>query len=93
MKATKIIQINEMARELAEVEISETDQKVYDIVYKIIQTRKKQNLTQKQLSEITGLSHNTISRIETYLSTPSLPVLINIADALNLNLTLQAKEN
>lgn len=91
MKATKIIQINEIAKEIANVEISSVDKQIYDIVYEITKVRKEHNITQKQLAELTGLSNNTISRIETYLTTPSLPVLIKIINALGMGLTLKEK--
>lgn len=91
MKATKIIQINEIAKQIETIAISEVDKQIYDIVYKIIQVRKGKNMTQKQLAELTGLSYNTISRIETYVVTPSLPVLINIINVLDMELILQTK--
>lgn len=88
MKATKKIQINEIAQELDKIEISLVDKQIYDIVYKLTQVRKQKNMTQKQLAEKAGLSHNTISRIETYITTPSLPILISLTNALGMTLDL-----
>lgn len=58
------------------------------MVYKITQERKKQNITQDELSDMTGIPQTTISRIESFVSTPTLPILIKIANALQLKITL-----
>lgn len=93
MKATKKIQINEIVKELEKIEISPIDKQIYDLVYKITQVRKQKNMTQKQLAEKAGLSHNTISRIETFITTPSLPILISLTNALDMTLDLKNYNN
>lgn len=64
------------------------DVQIKTMIYKITQERKKQNITQDELSDMTGISQTTISRIESFVSTPTLPILINIANALHLKITL-----
>ena len=44
--------------------------------------RKEKNMTLKDLSEKTGLTGGLLSKIENFRTVPSLPVLVNIANAL-----------
>jgi len=53
-----------------------------DIAKVIRENRKKKNLTQEQLAEITNVASNSISRIERGLLMPALPTLIDICNAL-----------
>ncbi len=46
--------------------------------------RKAQNLTLTMLSERTGLTAGLLSQIENFRTIPSLPVLLKIAEALNI---------
>ena len=49
--------------------------------------RKKKNLTQQKLAEKTGLSFNTITKIEQGIGdSPTLKTLIKLADALGVGL-------
>ncbi len=49
--------------------------------------RKKKNLTQQKLAEKTGLSFNTITKIEQGIGdSPTLKTLIKLADALDVGL-------
>jgi transcriptional regulator with XRE-family HTH domain len=47
-------------------------------------SRKEQGLTLKELSEKTELTPGLLSKIENFRTIPSLPVLVKIADALNV---------
>ena len=47
--------------------------------------RKKQKLTLAALSKMTGLTAGLLSRIENFRTVPSLPVLLKIADALEVS--------
>lgn len=50
------------------------------------QTLQKQNITQKQLSELTGITEQSISRYVNGSRTPGTPELIKIADALDVSI-------
>lgn len=54
-----------------------------DIGIRIKQERFNQNITQEKLAEITGISVTHMSNIENANTKLSLPVLVNIANALN----------
>ena len=87
----EIKKLNEILADMKKVKISKTKQKINDIIYEVSTERKKQNLSQSDLAELTGLSQTTISRIETYVSTPTLPILIKIMNSLNLDLQIVHK--
>lgn len=59
-----------------------------DLIFGLIKARKKSNLTQIKLSQITGIPQTTISRIESFSTTPTLPILMKMANALNLSIIL-----
>ena len=63
----------------------------YDIIQAMIDARVSQNLTQKQLSERTGITQADISRIERGTRNPSLNMLKRLADGLGMKLVLQFK--
>ena len=50
------------------------------------QTLQKQNITQRQLSELTGITEQSISRYANGSRTPKTPELIKIADALDVSI-------
>lgn len=54
-----------------------------DIGIRIKQERFNQNITQEKLAEISGISITHMSNIENANTKLSLPVLVNIANALN----------
>lgn len=83
-----IKKFNEIVEEVKKIEMECTYKQIADIIYQIIEERKKQNITQIKLSDMTGIPQTTISRIETFISTPTLPILIKIANALQLKITL-----
>ena len=60
-------------------------QKEYELLgATILYTRKQAGLTQAQLAEKVSLSTNHLQRIETAVSVPSLPTLLDIAKALGI---------
>ena len=61
----------------------------YDIIQAMIDARKDQKLTQKELSERTGITQADISRIERGTRNPSLEMLKRIADGLGATLKLE----
>lgn len=91
MANTKAIQIRKIAESIRDIEISPVDETIYQIIFQLTQERKNQKISQEELASRTGLTKNTISRVETFVSTPTLQVLIKMANALGLNLSLQNK--
>lgn len=68
---------------------------VYDreieLINQMISLRKEQNITQKQLAEITGNKQQAISRIEKNENSPSLQTFCNILSALGYGLVIEKK--
>lgn len=79
---------NEIVKEMREKDVSKVDNQIGEIIFKITSERKKQKISQSELSAMTGIPQTTISRIETFISTPTLPVLLKIINALNMNFSL-----
>lgn len=50
----------------------------------IMYYRRQQGLTQEGLAEMVGITQQRLQRIETARSTPSLPTLLDIAQALEI---------
>ena len=61
----------------------------FDIIQAMIDTRKEQNLTQKELSERTGITQADISRIENGTRNPSLEMLKRLARGMGMQLKLE----
>ena len=61
----------------------------YDIIQAMIDARVKQNITQKELSERTGITQADISRIERGTRNPSLAMMKRIAAGLGMQLRLE----
>ena len=49
-----------------------------DIIEATIEARKKNNLTQRQLSDISGVKQPAIARIERYVNSPQTSTLIRL---------------
>ena len=58
--------------------------KYIQIGLNILHYRKEQGLTQLQIAEMTGYSRNQIQRVETAASTPSVAILYDISEALQV---------
>ena len=65
----------------------------YDIIQAMIAARKSQNLTQKQLSERTGITQADISRIENGTRNPSLEMMKRLAKGMGMVLKLEFVPN
>ncbi len=65
----------------------------YDLIQAMIDARISQNLTQKELSELTGVTQADISRIESGTRNPSLAMLKRLAAGLGMQLRLVFVEN
>ena len=61
----------------------------YDIIQAMINARKSQNMTQKELSERTGITQADISRIENGTRNPSLEMLKRLARGMGMVLKLE----
>ncbi|MCR4997503.1 MAG: helix-turn-helix transcriptional regulator [Butyrivibrio sp.] len=61
----------------------------YDIIQAMIDARKSQNLTQKDLSDRTGITQADISRIEKGTRNPSLEMLKRLARGLGMQLKVE----
>jgi len=61
----------------------------YDIIQVLIDARKSQNLTQKDLSLATGITQADISRIENGTRNPSLDMVKRLASGMGMRLRLE----
>lgn len=61
----------------------------FQIVRAMIEGRKEKNITQKELSELTGITQGDISRLETGNANPSLHTLQRLAQGLGMMLKLE----
>ncbi|MCL2287097.1 MAG: helix-turn-helix domain-containing protein [Firmicutes bacterium] len=61
----------------------------FTIIQALIDARKNAGLTQKQLSEITGINQGDISRLENGEANPSLKTLKRLAAATNTTLRIE----
>ncbi|MCC8068962.1 MAG: helix-turn-helix domain-containing protein [Ruminococcus sp.] len=60
----------------------------YNVIKSLIYARKSKNLTQKGLSELTGINQSDISKIERGNVSPNLRTLQRIATAMNMDLKI-----
>ena len=68
--------------------ISESDKELVD---ELVEIRKKENISQKQLAEMTGNKQQAISRTEKKEHSPSLKLFCNLVNALGYELKLVKK--
>lgn len=61
----------------------------YQLINAMIDARKETNMTQKQLSEITGIAQGDISKIENGCANPSLKTIERIAEGMGKKLKLE----
>lgn len=66
-----------------------TSNKEKELIAQMVHLRKEQNLSQKQLAEITGNKQQAISRIEKNEHSPSLQTFCNILSALGYGLIIE----
>ena len=59
-----------------------------NLIERIIQARTEQKMTQAQLAQMVGTQRSNISRLESGTHNPSLAFLLNVANALSLELDL-----
>lgn len=61
----------------------------FNIIQAIIDARKTQNITQKQLAERTGIAQADISRLETGNANPTLKMLQRLAAGMNMSVKVE----
>ena len=61
----------------------------FDIIQAMINARKQQNITQKELAERTGITQADISRIENGTRNPSLEMLKRLAAGIGMRLKVE----
>ncbi len=66
-------------------------QQEYSLIDRIVSERKRRNMTQKELAAMTGISQQSISRLEREKHIPKMDTLIKLLDGLGLELTVVAK--
>lgn len=67
----------------------ENSQPELDVMRAIVDARTSQNLTQKELSERTGINQADISKLENGTRNPSLNLLKRLADGMDMMLELK----
>lgn len=61
----------------------------YDIIQALIKARKGQNMTQTELSKVTGITQADISRIENGTRNPSLEMVKRLALGMGMRLKIE----
>lgn len=61
----------------------------FAIIQAIIDARKQNGLTQKELSERTGIAQGDISKLESGNANPSIKTLKRLAEAMNMRLKIE----
>lgn len=71
---------------LAEYEAMQPE---YDVVKVVLNARKKNNLTQQQLADKTGINRADISKLENGNANPTLALLQRLAEGMDMTLKLE----
>jgi len=61
----------------------------FAIIQAMIDARKNAGITQKQLSEITGIAQSDISKLETGVANPSLKTMQRLASGMGMQLKVE----
>ena len=81
--------LNEQMKDVSFKKEYETLEPEYEIISSLIDARKSCNVTQKQLSETTGIAQSDISKIENGSGNPTIKILKRVADGLGMNLKIE----
>jgi len=65
----------------------------FQVIRALLNVRKEKNLTQKQLSELTGINQADISKIERGTANPSLRTLQRLATGMDMNVKIEFVPN
>ena len=61
----------------------------YDLISSLVDARKLNHVTQKQLADATGIAQSDISKIENGSGNPTIKILKRIGDGLGMNLKIE----
>ena len=61
----------------------------YELISSLIDARKLNHVTQKQLADATGIAQSDISKIENGSGNPTIKILKRLADGLGMNLKIE----
>lgn len=81
--------LNEQLEDAAFREEYENMSPEFDIIRAMVAVRKEKNMTQKELSEKTGITQADISRIENGTRNPSLNMIKRLAKGMGMRLKLE----
>ena len=81
--------LNEQMKDPEFRAIWEAQEPERQIIRAIIEGREANDLTQKQLSEVTGIAQADISRLENGTANPSLRTLKRLANGMGMKLQIQ----
>ena len=81
--------LNEQMKDVSFKKEYETLEPEYEIISSLIDARQSCNVTQKQLSETTGIAQSDISKIENGSGHPTIKILKRLADGLGMNLKIE----
>ena len=65
----------------------------YQVIKILVEARKKKNITQKRLAELTGITQPDISRLENGRCNPALRTLDKLAKGLGMQLKIEFVED
>lgn len=68
--------------------LSTSEEGAVKVLLKISDIRKEKNITQKQLSDLTGIPQNKISNYENLRIFPTLDTLVKLTSALDVELSI-----
>ena len=65
----------------------------YEVVKAFLNARKQSNMTQKELSEKSGVAQSDISKLENGNSNPSIKMLQRLANCMNMHIKVEFVPN
>ena len=90
-------ELEELVKKMQDPEFAKAYEEIQpemNVIRAMIEARTSQNLTQKELSERTGIAQTEISRLENGTRNPSIKLLQRLADGMGmvLNVTFTPKD-
>jgi DNA-binding XRE family transcriptional regulator len=64
----------------------------YQLIKNLVKIRKQKNITQKEISEKSGIRQQVISRIETCDTLPTLKTFLKYLDSMELEIKIEEKK-